>query len=197
MHLYLIRHGETVIGPDKLYPDGAGLTLRGQAQARAVASALRERGVDLIVTSGLRRTYETARPLTRALGLSPVAMPGLNEIYAGRLRDAPIETIQEIADSGWKPDFKRFGGEDMGDFGRRIAESSRCLLDTAASKGAETVAAFVHGGTITVMLEQVKGQPFSGQRFDYVPNCSISLVCANGTGTEIRYKFDTNHLADV
>ena len=40
MDLYLVRHGDTALGPDGLYPDPAHLSETGHAQARALALRL-------------------------------------------------------------------------------------------------------------------------------------------------------------
>jgi len=194
MRLYLIRHGETVIGPDRLYPRGAGLTRRGAAQARSIAGALCGLDIDLIVTSSLRRAYETARPLVRATGVRPLVMPSLNEIYVGSLWDAPAEAIQEVFDSGWRPDFVRFGGEDASQFEARITGAFQHLVQTARKHDATSVAVFTHGGTINTVIDHIHGRPFT-RDFSAAPNGSISLVQVEDGRPEVAYAFDVGHLA--
>ena len=63
----LVRHGEKLSAP----ADDPGLTAAGRARAEALADSLRDTGVDLILTSGLRRTVETAAPLAQSTGLQP------------------------------------------------------------------------------------------------------------------------------
>lgn len=59
-HIYLVRHAqrEPVAGPDAL---GPGLTLLGWKQANRTARRLATLKIDVIHTSSLRRTMETAR----------------------------------------------------------------------------------------------------------------------------------------
>lgn len=61
-HLYLVRHGqrEPGLGPDAL---GPGLTVLGWKQAHQAAHRLAALKVDVIHTSSLRRTMETAQIL--------------------------------------------------------------------------------------------------------------------------------------
>ncbi|MCH7555480.1 MAG: histidine phosphatase family protein [Proteobacteria bacterium] len=73
--IYLVRHGETEwnrAGRMQGHLD-APLTLRGEAQARAVGATLRDLGVDgfPLVASPLGRTRATAAIIARVLGLDP------------------------------------------------------------------------------------------------------------------------------
>ena len=74
--IYLVRHGETEwnrIGRMQGHLD-APLTMRGEAQARAVGETLCELGVDgfHMVASPLGRTRATAAIIAQALGRDPV-----------------------------------------------------------------------------------------------------------------------------
>jgi phosphohistidine phosphatase SixA len=63
----LVRHAEKAADPK----DDPSLTPAGMERARALASALRDAEVGAIITTELRRTRETARPLAEARGLTP------------------------------------------------------------------------------------------------------------------------------
>jgi probable phosphoglycerate mutase len=76
--IYLVRHGETEwnrAGRMQGHLD-APLTMRGEAQARAVGETLRELGVGgfSMVASPLGRTRATAAIIARALGRDPEAI---------------------------------------------------------------------------------------------------------------------------
>lgn len=86
MRLLLLRHGQTVANTtaalDTAAP-GHELTELGVRQAEAASRALGTAGIGLVAVSTATRTTQTATPLARALGLSPVEHDGLREIAAG------------------------------------------------------------------------------------------------------------------
>lgn len=66
----LVRHAEKAAQP----ADDPALSEAGTARAQALAAALEDAGVTAIITSQLRRTRDTIRPLANALELTPVAV---------------------------------------------------------------------------------------------------------------------------
>jgi len=194
LRIYLVRHGETVVSRGGLYRDGARLTKRGRAQARALAAVLPDFGVTRLVTSGMRRAFETVRPLERATGMRAAAMPGLNEISNGWLRDAPIEQIVEKAGSGeWRMFFEEYGGESAGSFAERVIQSFERLADGGVGQ-VDAVAAIIHGGSINVILDYVRGRRFDGRLRHLLPNASISLLESAGHGFHVGFVGVTGHL---
>lgn len=79
-YLVLVRHGEAAggFGDD---PD-PGLSPAGHAQAAAMADALAPTGPLPIVVSPLRRTRETAAPLTARWGVEARIEPRVGEVVA-------------------------------------------------------------------------------------------------------------------
>jgi len=69
--VYLVRHGE------KATDDPADPTLseRGSARADSLATQLREAGINVIITTHLRRTILTAEPLARLRHITPEVVP--------------------------------------------------------------------------------------------------------------------------
>lgn len=77
--LYLIRHGE----PSGTWGDGdpdPGLTDLGRSQAQQAADRLRLLTPKQIVSSPLRRAFETSLPLAQALSLQPIVAESVGEI---------------------------------------------------------------------------------------------------------------------
>jgi broad specificity phosphatase PhoE len=66
----VVRHAEKADAP----PGDVALNGAGQARAEELAIALAEARLDTIVTTQFRRTRDTAAPLARALGLTPVVV---------------------------------------------------------------------------------------------------------------------------
>lgn len=82
----LVRHAEKAAEPAADPP----LTDQGEARARALAQALANAGVQLVLTSPLRRTVDTAAPLVAATGIAsrPVPLDGGVPAHAAAVADA-------------------------------------------------------------------------------------------------------------
>ncbi|HVX38374.1 MAG TPA: phosphoglycerate mutase family protein [Gemmatimonadaceae bacterium] len=89
----LVRHAEKAATPANDPP----LTSAGQARAKALAAALRDAGVDAIITTQFTRTRETAAPTAVALHLTPevVAATGKTHVQdvAAAVRRHPGHTV--------------------------------------------------------------------------------------------------------
>jgi broad specificity phosphatase PhoE len=69
--VYLVRHAEKASETDT-DPD---LSERGRARAESLAVQLRDSGVNMIITSHLKRTIETAAPLAELRHIRPKIIP--------------------------------------------------------------------------------------------------------------------------
>lgn len=69
--VYVIRHAEKMSEQDR-DPD---LSQRGRARAESLAVQLRDSGVNMILTSDLKRTIQTAAPLARLRHITPKVIP--------------------------------------------------------------------------------------------------------------------------
>lgn len=83
-HVFLVRHAER-----EWQGDDPPLTAAGVARAQALAAALGDAGVSAIITTQLRRTRDTAKPLATLLKLAPEVIP----VYEGK----NLENIQAVA----------------------------------------------------------------------------------------------------
>jgi phosphohistidine phosphatase SixA len=71
--VFVVRHAERAdAGKPVTDPD---LSPAGDARAEALASALQDAGITAIFVTQLKRTEQTAAPLAKALGLTPVVLP--------------------------------------------------------------------------------------------------------------------------
>ena len=79
--VHVMRHGEVENPTGVLYGRLAGFALseRGRAQAEAVAEALADHDIALVVASPLQRAQETAAPIAARHGLTVVTDPDLIE----------------------------------------------------------------------------------------------------------------------
>lgn len=81
VEIVLLRHGEPDWTPGGgLSVEDAHLTERGRRQAQAAADRLAGSSIDAIYVSPLHRAQETAEPIAKATGVTPVTVDGLAEI---------------------------------------------------------------------------------------------------------------------
>ena len=75
--MYLVRHAEK----STENPSNPDLSAMGFIRADSLASQLKEAGIDVIITSHLKRTIETAAPLAKKRGIVPevIAIAGPTE----------------------------------------------------------------------------------------------------------------------
>lgn len=153
MRLLLLRHGQTPSNVEGLLDTtspGPGLTALGERQAAAVPHALRDRRVDAIAVSPLLRTALTAAPLSRARGLEPVTVEGLEEIAAGDLEMASTHEAHlgylgtVFAWARGDVDRAMPGGPDGRAFLGRYDEA----VAKIAARGGESVVVVSHGAAI-------------------------------------------------
>src|SRR5262245_58964397 len=88
--VYLMRHGEVdYFGADgrPFRPELVPLNADGRRQAQTAATALGGVPFDRVLTSGLRRSVETAELVVAGRGLAVEHDPRLREIETGRLSD--------------------------------------------------------------------------------------------------------------
>lgn len=156
--LLLMRHGSVdYFDADGLPypPDDVPLTAQGVAQARAMGEALREIPIDRVVTSGLRRTRETAQHVLEAARIAPPIehWADLQEIRGGRLsaiRDDELRDAFLAAFEGAVPRQTRFlGGETIGELLDRALPALQRLLEDESWDTALVVA---HGGVNRAVL---------------------------------------------
>ena len=200
----LVRHGSSepaVAGQRFPLLDGHGdpaLAPEGEVQAALVAERLAAEALHGLFITPLRRTAQTVAPLAARLGLEPVVVPDLVEVFLGdwdggefrvRLSEGDPIALQAIEQERWEviP-----GAETMESFALRVRAGIDAVV--AAAGPDATVAAIVHGGVIGEVCRQATGsRPFA---FVHNDNASLSrLVVLPGGLWLLRSFNDTAHLA--
>ena len=176
LKLWLVRHGETQVGSDGLYRPSHGLTARGRRQANEVAGALKDVGIQACYTSALPRAIETAECFTRLTDFEAVQIAKLNEIDTGDIFSAPEEIKRRVIGHDMDLDYSKFGGESTDAFIRRVKSGYGDLVGDVRESRADNVAAFLHGGTIAVILSLLEDEPFDYRARPRMPNCAYTLV---------------------
>ena len=200
MDLYIIRHGRPVrqvVGED----EGADPELSdlGHEQAVRTAELLEGEGIDHVVSSTMRRAYQTALPTAEMLG---VEVEQIDELKESDHRSNTYVPLEEMSPDD--PDSAHYfnldtleehifsdGGIDV--FQERVVRGFEHVI--ATNKG-RRVAVFCHGMTTNVYLRSIIqiGDVLS-MRPDY---CGLSRVQASSTGIRsVRSFNETHHVRDL
>jgi broad specificity phosphatase PhoE len=172
--LYLMRHAAVsyVDGEgNPVRPSTVAITEEGRRQAARAAEALASISFDRVITSGLRRTVETARIV--APGNEPEIWPAFEEIRAARLDGRTREEIATAfarAFAGDAPlDQPFLGGETIGSLVERVVPT---LEDLVGDPTWDTALAVLHGGVNRAILAYaLTGEPGFFGDFEQAPAC--------------------------
>ncbi len=176
MDLWLVRHGDTIVGEDGLYKPHHGLTELGFQQARSVAKVLADIEFDACYSSVLPRAIQTARVFTDLISCEFTMVEDLNEIEVGQIEEASVEFKSKVVNHRVDLDFSQFGGEDPMQFSSRIKRGFDQLMHDARGKTAGRIVCFLHGGTIGAILDHMQGRDFDYRSRPRMPNCSYTVV---------------------
>jgi broad specificity phosphatase PhoE len=69
--IYLVRHAEKASDTE----EDPNLSEKGRARAESLAVQLRDSGVNMIITTDLKRTQQTAAPLAKLRHINPIVIP--------------------------------------------------------------------------------------------------------------------------
>ena len=182
MEIWLVRHGDTIVGEDGLYKPHHGLTELGFEQAQSVAGVLANIEFDACYSSALPRAIQTARVFTELTSQTFTQIEDLNEIEVGSIEDATIDFKHKVVNHRVDLDFSQFGGENPIQFSARIKRGFAQLLNDAKPKGVQRVVGFLHGGTIGAILDHMQGRKFDYRSRPRMPNCSYTIVNETDSG---------------
>jgi probable phosphoglycerate mutase len=202
-HVYLVRHGESAplrAGEPQPLVNGHGdpaLDPVGHEQSELVAERLARLPISAIYVSSLQRTAQTAAPLARRTGLTPVVEPDLREVFLGeweggiyRVRAAENHPDWQLVQAEQTWDVIP-GAEKAVDLAARVRA---VIAKIAANHPDERVAVFAHGGVIGMLTALATG----GRMFAFSAsdNGSITHLVIHGETWRLRRFNDTNHLGN-
>ena len=202
--ILLVRHGESaphVEGESFDLVDGHGdppLAPAGIEQAELAAQRLIDTGerIAAVYVTTLQRTVQTARPLIERLGLTPIVVADLREVFLGeweggefRRRIAEGDPIAQLMYVEQRWDVIP-GGEPAHQFENRVR---RGIERIASEHPDQLVVAVVHGGVIGQVVNMATGS--TGFAFTGADNASISHLVVDGDRWVVRCWNDTSHLS--
>jgi probable phosphoglycerate mutase len=167
--IYLMRHGEVdYFDPNgrPLRPEPLPLNAEGREQALAVTRELAGVPLDRVVTSGLRRSVETAALVISPRTLELERLPELREIEPGHVRDWGSVSEADVRQAflgALARDLRaadRFlGGETFGSLADRVVPCFRSLL---ADPSWQHLLIVAHGVVNRVLLNEALGVGLAG-----------------------------------
>ena len=203
--LVVVRHGETLWNRENRVQGWApvALTETGRRQADSLAAAVADQyAVDRLVSSDLRRTLETARPVGRAVDCEPTpdrrwrerdfgVLQGLSygELFLGY----PEFTLTEVGYTA--AEARPEGGESLIEQRNRILDASTTLIDDMDSE--ETVVVVTHGGPLYLLLGWIKDVDIVATVMEQEQgNCAINeiKVDTESGGLTINRENDIRHV---
>jgi isoleucyl-tRNA synthetase len=158
---FLVRHGQAVSNQNGFlssWPEKNGdvhLTEDGEKKVRKTAAVLKEEGIDLIVSSDLKRTAQTAEIIKEATGTELVFDERLREINVGVFNGKPEDDYH--ANFSHRTDWltkRPEGGENYADVKKRVME---VLLELDRKHEGKTIVIVSHGDPIWFMTAGMKG----------------------------------------
>jgi probable phosphoglycerate mutase len=199
--LYLVRHGasaDAVEGEEFELVGGHGdppLSDIGRQQAELVGARLAKEHFGALYVTNLRRTSETAAPLIRLSGMTPIVEPDLREVRLGewegglfrqKVADKDPVAVRMLAEERWDvvP-----GAEPTEEFTSRIHGAIERI---AAAHPDDRVVVFSHGAAIGEVLAHATGStPFAFLMSD---NTAIARLVLTSERWILRGFNDTAHL---
>ena len=158
-HCLLMRHGVTDLSGTFCGATDPELNTAGRHQVSVAANALKV-SVDVIYSSPLRRALQTAEIFADKWRAKIVVRTELREIHFGVWESLTWKQIEkqyaEVAKE-WMahyPTGKIPGGEDYGDFLKRVKDEAAWLLEKSRT---ENVFAVTHAGFMRTALQEISG----------------------------------------
>jgi broad specificity phosphatase PhoE len=182
--LYLVRHGENRANITKEFSHKKvdyPLTEKGVLQARQTAEYFKDRDVDEVYSSPLKRAIQTAEIIAATKGLPVTIVESLREVNSGDLENVPpteetwrtyLETVQ-----GWnegKPEVALPGGENYFILANRIQTAFDKIV---GDKDGRQIVVSGHGGIFTAAIGLLcKNVEPDELRSAHYNNCAISQI---------------------
>ncbi len=199
LEITFVRHGETDANAASVWQGqgDAALSAIGRDQARALSDRLHAEEFDLVLSSDLARTMETAE----IAGLDPVADPVWREMDIGVWEGLTRREVEETFPDEMArivtgdPDVPMGGGESWASFTARVDAAVADLV--GGTPEGSRVLVMAHGGVIHAALSGRLG--FRGRRpwpVSRIRNAAVTEVMAFEDQFHLRRFNDARH-ADV
>jgi len=199
VRLILVRHGETSWNRDRRIQGVTDLELteEGVLQAHKLARALAGERISLILSSPLKRAYETAKIIASYHGLSVVVNKGLRELDAGDLEGLTYEEFLAR-----HPDFLDRWRKDQanvtlprGESLREVQKRAWPVIEPLLAQPYNTCVV-THSFVIMAILCKLQNLPLSNASKMRIAVASKTCVDIEDGKIKVVTFSDTKHLAE-
>ena len=209
--LILVRHGETEWNKDWRYQGQADLPLNkeGRRQALKLAKRVKEEKISAILSSDLKRAYQTANIIAKSHHLRVKKRTALREINYGVFEGLLLEEVKKryktILERWWDdPLSTRIPeGETLKEFKRRVSavyvETTRRVVSTdpAGSDPKKTILIVAHGGSLRIIVACALGLKLPQIRRIRFDNAGISIIILDKARAVLTLMNDLSHLQQL
>jgi probable phosphoglycerate mutase len=187
----MVRHGETAWNAEGRVQGQTDVPLSaaGEAQARAVRSALAGMRFTALYASDLARVRQTAAPTAAALGLELRLDARLRERHYGKFETLTYAEARERLPGDYArfrdkdPEYDFGSGERLRDF---HARAIACVGEIAARHAGEAVLVFTHGGVLEMVYRHALGRGLQSVRDFEIPNAALNWIEIGAHGWRVR-----------
>jgi broad specificity phosphatase PhoE len=201
-NVYFLRHGESRGNSARIIQGrhDSDLSELGLRQSEGVAPWFRDRDIDTILCSPLKRALQTAEVVGRLLGIGEVQLhEDLNELDTGIFTGLTVEQIRRRHPEAWGS-FQRSSWEGVPEAERisqllARAESLWRDLGQRITEGAANLLCVTHSGILQWIIKVTFGHR-SWMPLVPVENCSICQFSLDNEpgGEHPRYYFEWSRL---
>ncbi len=202
--LLLIRHGETAWNACKRLQGHLDIPLNteGEKQATALARALRDEALDVVISSDLQRARQTAQAIVAYRAGMPVQIErGLRERCYGAFEGLLYTEIRQR----YPDDYAAWQRRDMDvrfpqgvhvaetlrEFSQRVINTITRLMTDGKYR---RVALVSHGGVLECVYRAAQGLGFAHARDFHIFNASINRFTWDETALKLVQWGDVRHL---
>lgn len=195
----LVRHGETEWNAERRIQGqiDIGLNTIGLRQAEAAGRWLRNKDIDALYSSDLKRAWLTAQAIGRAVGLVPVAEPALRERRYGVFEGLTYEEARQKFPEGYAAFEGRNAAYDFENGESLVVMFERVtgrLQKIVADHPGQNVVVVVHGGVLDIVNRFVRGNSLETPRDFLIPNAGINWVACGDGHWSVETWAETGHL---
>lgn len=200
--MIIVRHAEAVGNKIREFHGWTdeSITERGHIQAKQVAERLADTKIDVIYSSVLKRTMETAEYISKVKRLPIISREDLKEINGGlwegmRWEDLPKFYPKEYDTWETKPHIHQMPeGESMESFQNRLIKAVQDILSAERGKN---ICIVTHGTAIRVLLCWFKGMPLEDiVTIPWFDNTAVTIVTEEQGKFQVCLEGDESHLSE-